>query len=250
MHLLPDMDLTGPQLTFLLIAAGLAGLVRGFAGFGTAMIYMPIAGQILPPIWAIATMVIMDVFGPLPNLPRAWRDGTPRDVARLALGMVVTVPLGIYALTLITPEGFRYAISVFTLVLLVLLISGLRYRGRLTSPLLYVTGAVGGFAGGATGLAGPPVIMLYMSSTAPAAMIRGNLLMTLVLADVIVLAVIALKGELAATPMVIGLVVMLPYLLANVAGAAMFNPDREGLYRRVAYVVIAASAISGLPFWG
>lgn len=249
MDLLSAIDLSGPQLTLLLIAATVAGLVRGFSGFGTAMIYMPIAGQVLPPLWAIVTMVVMDVFGPLPNLPRAWRDGAPRDVARIALGMAVTVPLGLYALTLINPEGFRYAISLFTLLLLGLLISGLRYRGRLTSPLLYLTGAIGGFAGGATGLAGPPVIMLYMSSTAPAALIRANLLMTLVLADMIVLSVIALKGELTTTPLVIGLLVMVPYLLANVAGAAMFNPDRETLYRRVAYAIIAASALSGLPLW-
>lgn len=252
--MIDDIDIifgafSGMELAALMLAATAAGLVRGFSGFGTAMVFMPIAGQVLPPLWAIVTMVVMDVLGPLPNLPRAWRDGHPRDVARIALGMLVTVPLGLYALTLISPDGFRYAISIFALLLLALLIAGVRYRGALTPPMLYATGAVGGFAGGATGLAGPPVIMLYMSSLATASVIRGNLLMSLVLADMIVLGMVWFSGDLRLTPLVLGLMVMVPYLLANVAGAAMFNPEREKLYRLVAYCVIAASALSGLPLW-
>jgi hypothetical protein len=48
---------------------------------------------------------------------------------------------------------------------------------------------------------------------------------------------------------VIGALLLIPYTLANIAGAAMFNPEREGTYRLIAYVIIAASAVSGLPIW-
>ena len=70
-------------LYLLVFAVILAGLVRGFAGFGTAMIYMPIAGTVLPPVWALAAMMVFDALGPLPNVPRAWRDGRPRTPSRL-----------------------------------------------------------------------------------------------------------------------------------------------------------------------
>jgi hypothetical protein len=42
---------------------------------------------------------------------------------------------------------------------------------------------------------------------------------------------------------------ILPYLLGNWLGAALFRPELELLYRRVAYAIIAASAILGLPVW-
>ncbi|PTX56486.1 hypothetical protein C8N43_1145 [Litoreibacter ponti] len=238
-----------PELAALMAAAIMAGLVRGFSGFGTAMVYMPVAGQVLPPVWAVTTMVVMDAIGPLPNVPRALRDGKPRDVARIALGMLVMTPVGLYALRTMPPEAFRYTVSVVTLGLLVLLVGGLRYRGALTPRLLYVTGGVGGLFGGATGLAGPPVIMLYMASLEITKVIRANLLLVLVCADAIVLGLLALTGELRSSAIALGLAVMGPYLLANIAGAAMFNPDRAVLYRRVAYVIIAASALSGLPLW-
>ena len=39
-----------PGLWLLILGALVAGIVRGFSGFGTAMIYLPIAAQVMPPI--------------------------------------------------------------------------------------------------------------------------------------------------------------------------------------------------------
>jgi uncharacterized membrane protein YuzA (DUF378 family) len=35
-----------------------------------------------------------------------------------------------------------------------------------------------------------------------------------------------------------------------VIGTALFDPARETLYRRVAYIIIGISAVRGLPIWG
>jgi hypothetical protein len=51
------------------------------------------------------------------------------------------------------------------------------------------------------------------------------------------------------TPLVIGLLMAVPNGIGNLIGAAIFNPDKAGIYKAVAYMVIAASAIMGLPIW-
>ncbi len=237
------------ELGWIVFGAVLAGLVRGFAGFGTAMVFLPVAGSVVSPIWALTIMVVMDVIGPLPNVPRALRDGHPGDVLRLSAGMLLALPIGVLVLSMMAPDAYRYAVSIIALVLLVALIMGLRYRGVLSRKLIYGTGAIGGFLAGSTGLAGPPVIMLYMASTHPAAVIRANLMLFLVCADAMMLVLFALNGLLSLTPVLMGLIVAVPYLLANVAGAAIFRPDYEKAYRMAAYVIIAVSAVSGLPIW-
>lgn len=241
--------LSTPGLGWLFFAATLAGFVRGFAGFGTAMVFMPIAAQVISPVWALVVMVVMDVVGPLPNVKRCLRDGHPRDVLRLGFGMLVMLPLGIFALSLMSEVTFRTIVSGLALILLILLVSGYRYSSPLSKPLIYGVGGLGGFLGGASGLAGPPVIMLYMASKHPAQVIRANIMLFLVLTDFAMLALFWLWGMLSLAPLVLGLLMTVPYLLANVAGAAIFDPKRETIYRRAAYTIIAASAISGLPFW-
>lgn len=243
--LLAALDAEG--LWFLVLGAVIGGLVRGFSGFGTAMIFLPFAGQVVAPFEALTIMIVMDMFGPLPNIRRAVRDGDTGDVMRLSAGAVVAVPLGVLVLSLVPAEAFRYSVSFLTLGMLVLLLGGLRYRGAMTRPMIFGTGGMSGFLAGSAGLAGPPVILLYMASPHPAQVIRANILLFLILSDVMLLAVFAFNGYLVSTAAVTGAILTLPYLLANVAGAAIFAPERERLYRAAAYTIIAGSAILGLP---
>lgn len=239
----------GAELAWLAAAAFVAGLVRGFSGFGTAMVYLPVAGQVLSPFGAITTLLVMDMFGPLPNLPRAWREMHRPDLARLCAGLVALLPLGIFTLTRVDPDVFRYAVSAIALVLLAALVGGLRYRGTLSPPMVYGTGGVSGFLMGVSGLPGPPVILFYMARPLPAQVIRATVLVYLFLTDFAMLPMLALFGRLNLAVLLLGAALIVPNLLGNVTGAWLFRPDREGVYRGVAYAVIAASALSGLPFW-
>jgi len=236
-------------LWFLILGVVIAGVVRGFSGFGTAMVYIPIAAQVLPPVWAIATMLVMDFFGPMPAVPRAWRDSHPPDLIKLGVGTLVGIPLGLYLLTRMPPDTFRSVVSFVTLALLILLISGFRYRGAVGGKTLFATGGVAGVFGGAVGLAGPPAILLYMARPIPVAAIRANILLFLLATDVLLLALFAVQGLLAISPVLIGLILAPFYLVAVWAGSAIFDPARGSVYRWVAYAIIAGSALGGLPFW-
>jgi uncharacterized membrane protein YfcA len=234
---------------FLAFGALMAGVVRGFAGFGTAMIYLPVAAQVLGPFEALTTLIVKDLVAPLMHVPRALKDGHPKDVLRLGAGALVTVPLGVLVLSLVEPIAFRWAVSLVALTLLVMLMAGVRYRGTLTPPLVYGTGGLGGFLAGSVGIPGPPVIMLYMASTLPPSAVRANNMLYLIVADVILLGVLAWNGFLVASALLLGVLMIVPYSLGNLAGAALFRPGNEKLYRAVAYTVIAASALMGLPLW-
>lgn len=238
-----------PGLGWLIAAVAMAGVVRGFSGFGTAMIYLPVAAQIIPPVWAIVTLVVFDIFGPLPNLRVAWRDAQRADLARLVTGALVLLPVGLLLLLAIRSEIFRYAVSLMSLALLFCLLLGLRWRGPVRPPLVYATGGLSGFLGGVAGLPGPPVILLYMASPHGASVIRANTMLYLFFFDFLFLGLIATQGQLSWTVVVLGLMLAVPNLLGNLAGAAIFRPGKERLYRAVAYGIIAISALSGLPIW-
>ncbi len=236
-------------LWLLFLGVALAGLVRGFSGFGTAMVYLPIAAQVLPPVWVLITLVVFDILGPLPAVPRALRDGHPRDVLRLGAGALLGVPLGVAVLIWLSPEVFRYAVSLLTCGLLLLLVGGIRYHGQVRRPMIYGIGALAGFLGGAAGLPGPPVILLYMARPLPASVIRANTMLFLILADILMISVLGLNGLLGWQPILLGLCLVPVYLGAVALGSALFDPGRERLYRVVAYGIIAVSAVSGLPVW-
>lgn len=231
----------------LVATAFVAGAVRGFSGFGTAMVYLPVASQFLSPFEALTTLMIMDLVGPLPNIPKAIRTMHRRDVLRLVTGALVAVPFGVLVLGLIAPDVFRYGVSLISIILLILLIAGIRYHGALRKRMVFGTGALGGLLAGSVGLPGPPVIMLYMASAHAAAVIRANIMVYLLLTDLIMIAVLGLNGYLVASAVLIGALLTVPYLLGNVLGGYLFAPKFERGYRAVAYIIIAVSALNGLP---
>ena len=249
---MPDW-LAGPLATgglgWLIGVALVAGMVRGFAGFGTAMIFLPVAAQFLSPFEALTVLVVKDLIGPLPNLPRAWRDGHRADLLWLSAGMVVGVPLGLWALSMVAPEVFRYGVSLIALTLLLLLVGGVRYNGPMSPPLVFGTGGLGGLLAGAAGLPGPPVILLYMAAPHAPQVIRANTMMYLSLSNVVMIAMLAAFGQLVFGAIVLGLVLTVPYLAGNMIGAAIFRPSAERAYRIAAYCIIAVSALHGLPLF-
>jgi uncharacterized membrane protein YfcA len=241
--------LARPGLAWLVLAAALAGLVRGFSGFGSGLVYMPIAGTVVPPAVAVALLTVMDLIGPIPNLPGAIRTGRPREVAVLGAGLVFGMPLGLWALFTVPPETFRWAVSLMGLATVAALVAGWRYRGPRGPRVTGTVGVLSGLVGGATGLPGPPVILYYMASPLPVAVVRANLMMFLVMVDVVMAGTLAAAGRLDAVTLVTGLGLLVPFSLANWLGSSLFDPERARAYRVLSWGLIAASALAGLPLW-
>lgn len=236
-------------LGWLVLASFMAGLVRGFAGFGSGLVLLPVTALFLPPVAAITVMTIPDFLGPVPLLRKAARDVHLPDLARLVGAMVVGLPIGMSILFVLDPAIFRYAVSVLAFVVLASMIGGLRFRGRLTPPLVLATGGIGGVLGGVAGLPGPPIILLYLASHLPAAVVRATTMLFLFIYDLVLLGLYALNGKLVVSAVLLGLLLAVPNILGNLAGAAIFRPGFERFYRWAAYGIIAVSAIVGLPVW-
>lgn len=233
-------------LALLGLAAFVSGLVRGFSGFGTALVYLPVAAQVLPPFGAILTLIFMDVLAPLPNLKRAWASVDRPDLARLSLACFLLLPVGLWVLDSVSPEAFRILVSGLALAMLAVLIAGLRWRGAVPPRAVTGIGAVSGFLGGVAGVPGPPVILFYMARPLEPARIRATILLYLFAFDLMMMGWLAGFGLLAAEFVVLGLALGLPGMAGNWLGGRLFDPARERFYRAAAYGLIALAALSGL----
>ena len=236
-------------MIWIIFAALMAGLVRGFSGFGTAMVFLPIASQYLTPFEAIASLAIMEFFGTFAVMRKSWSDADKVDLARLVVGMTIVTPFALLLLLKVGADFYRYSVSILSLFVLVLIGSGIRYKGKLKPLVIFSVGGLGGLTGGLTGIPGPPVILLYIASSHPISVIRANNLLFLYFFDGCVVLIFALSGVLTLKIFLLGSILALPNFLGNFTGAKLFDPEKTNQYRMFAYIIIAIAAISGLPFW-
>src|SRR6202166_159783 len=110
--------------------AFVSGTARGFSGFGSALIFMPLASSLAAPRLVAALLLIIDFVAAAPLVPNAWRHADRGATAVMALGALVGVPIGTWFLSRLDPVTTRWIISGFVCALLLLLLLGWRYRGK------------------------------------------------------------------------------------------------------------------------
>ena len=68
-----------PRFPLAVIISILAGIVRGFSGFGSALIYVPLMSALYGPRIAAPSMVVIDVLAGAAFLFTIWRQATWRE---------------------------------------------------------------------------------------------------------------------------------------------------------------------------
>src|SRR5947208_23742 len=111
--------------------AFVSGTARGFSGFGSALIFMPLASSIADPRLVAALLLLIDFVAAAPLLPNAWQKADRKATAIMVFGALIGVPIGTYFLSRLEPVTTRWIISTFVFALLLLLLPG--WRLALTS---------------------------------------------------------------------------------------------------------------------
>lgn len=245
-------DLLGPAaspsgLAFLIVAALAAGLARGFSGFGAAMIFVPLASSVVGPVVAAPLLLVVDGATTFALIPRALRLADRRDVATMALGAAVGVPAGIWLLTRAEPDAIRWAIVVVVVLLLALLVSGWRYRGRPKAPLTVLVGAVSGAFSGAAQIGGPPVVAYWLGGTTPPLTVRANIVLYFAATSILSVTGYLAGGLITLQVLALAVIAAPTYALGVWIGGRMFRLADERTFRRICYAMIAVAAVIGAP---
>ena len=90
LSLLPG--LTWPQAALLAVTVFLAGLLRGFTGFGFALAAIPILTLFLPPGAIVPAVSVVALLAGVELLPKAWPAANFRAIRRLLLGALAGTP--------------------------------------------------------------------------------------------------------------------------------------------------------------
>src|ERR1700744_5285511 len=95
------------------VIAFISGTARGFSGFGSALIFMPLPSSMGAPRLVAGLLLIIDFVGALPMLPEGWRKADRNATAVIVVGALVGVPVGTWLLTRLDPVPTRWIISPF-----------------------------------------------------------------------------------------------------------------------------------------
>jgi uncharacterized protein len=239
--------LAEPRIFAAMAVAALAGVTRGFSGFGGAMVYMPLIAAIYDPRIAAVTILLVDTVSATPFAIPEVRRCTWREVGPLSVAMAAGLPIGVWLLIVLDPIMLRWFIAVMVLSLVPLLASGWRYHGAPRLPMTIGVGLFSGVTAGAVLIAGPPVILYWLGGGNSAKVVRANLMVFFMTCDILLVAIFGFASLFEARPLALSLLLGVPYLAGMGVGSYFFHGASDRLYRNIAYVIIALAALTSLP---
>jgi uncharacterized protein len=243
---MPAADLLDLDLLIAALATVAAGLMRGFAGFGSAMLMAPIFAILFGPAQMVAIVCMIELPVSVQLLPGAVRQAQWRFVGPMSAAAVLFMPAGGWILLNLDAEVLKRGVAAMVLLFAFVLLSGWRHRGRKSVAVGCALGGLSGAMMTSIGIGGPPVLLYMLSGPDSAAVNRANIIVYFAATGLFLLLVLFGVGVVGADAVWRAALLTPPFLLAAWAGQRMFRQSSEKLYRRAALAFLLGVGLYGL----
>ncbi len=219
-------------------AAFVAGIIKGFTGFGGSLVMAPLFIVVLSPAQTLGTVVAVNVATAWQLLRQSWGCMQPEVVLPMAAACALATPAGIALVLLVDPATGRRIIGVAVLASGIALLSGWRRLRppRMTNTLL--VGALSGIMNGLAGVGGPPAALWLLAGRDGAARDRAGLIVYVALTQAAVAAMIIVAGVLDGPALLRALLLAPLHVAGTLAGARLFHTVPDTTVRITAIVII------------
>jgi uncharacterized membrane protein YfcA len=242
-----DLDLTPTALAFAATAALVAAFIRGLAGFGMAILLVPLLGLMVLPVEAVIVSNLLGLMIGLSGLRTTWAGSDRRSALTIGGLAMIATPVGLTLLHATDPAWARVLIALVAVMAFVLVLLPPRSDGHRPHPAeIAATGLAAGLLTGFAGMPGPPVVPFYLRQAIPAARARASMLLVF-LATSLASSVSGLAlGMAGPRHAVLALVLFGPIWLGNRLGSFAFGRVSDRIWRWLVALLLAASGIAAL----
>lgn len=228
-------------LFYLVLGSAAGGFINGLAGFGTALFALGFFLNIMPPVQAVAVVVLLAVVSGLQGLwiVRTAIAENPVRLMRFLVPALIGIPLGVAMLTYIDAQTLKLTIAIFLLVYggYFTLRSTLPTIERRTPVIDMLVGFSGGILGGMASLSGALPTMWCSMRTWPKAETRAVLQPYNVIVLLLTAAMLAWKGAYSSQTLLYFLVALPSTMIFAQIGIAVFKRLKDHQFRRLLIIL-------------
>ncbi len=229
-----------------LLAVLLAGAVSGLSGFGLALISVPLLLFVYDPKTVVALTAVLSIFINVAVVLDSWRDAERRLVAALLLPAFVGLVVGVEVLRAVDQAYIRLGVGVIVVLSTLLLLREVRLPGAQTRWGTLVAGSASGALSTSTGLAGPPIVLLFASRGLPKHAFRASSALYFLVLGIVGLAVLFYRGVFEVGQIPLALALVPAAFVGKVIGTALLKRISERSFRAFTLGIVILTGALGI----
>jgi uncharacterized membrane protein YfcA len=238
-----SLSLTG--LSVIAVTIGVAGLLRGFLGFGGSLLISMVANIVFGPKFAVALACLSGLPTTAQLLPDAIRHSDRRFTVPFGLASLVFIPLGTWVLVTTDAALMRVVVSACVLAMTLFLFLNWSPAYLANRTVSAAAGAFSGLIQGAAGVGGPPAVAMAMAHPGGPERQRGNVIGAVTFLGTAPLVPLTYLGLFTREVIAVSLAVIPIYLFTTWIGQRYFLRYGRDYYRKVAlYALTLVSSVT------
>ncbi len=159
--------ITIPTIIAISVIIFFASVVRGFTGFGLALVAVPLIQFFMPVTDTAVFIAIVNLVFSVLYYRRSRKVIKGQPLGSMALFTGLGVAAGTLILKFIYPAYIQLIWGILILFIVLFLARGLNFKIRSEKTALTLSGIFGGILAGSTGITGPPVAIILSSMHTP-----------------------------------------------------------------------------------
>ena len=229
------------------VAVFAASFVQIIAGFGFALLCMPIMVIAIPVEKAVVISTLMGVFA---VTWQAWylrKDAELHLVRRLSLSAFVGMPFGLVILHVLSDQSLQLMLGVAVLIATMLLVRRINLTAS-GSPLDYSTGFLSGVLNTSLSTNGPPLVFALQARHLDPAQFRATINMVFALSNVVTIALFLIDGAVTLEGVKAAGIALPAWAIGQFAGFPLRAKLQGEGFRRLVLALLFAAGSSSIVF--
>ncbi|MDC0492026.1 sulfite exporter TauE/SafE family protein [Candidatus Pseudothioglobus singularis] len=223
-----------------------SGFLRGFIGFGSGLLMVPILSYFYSPIFAMVFNIVIEIPATIYLTFVGAKKCNFKEISPMMFTMMLTIPFGIVFLVSIDEQVIKILMSILLIFFVILIAIGWRIKATITRYVLVLGGIISGLMQGATGMGGPPYVTVLLSKNDSDEVARANILV--ITSGLVISAIISLYyfGLFTKNIFLTGIVTAPIYVFSTYLGSKFFNHSGNKYFRNSSLIALGIVGIATL----
>ena len=223
-----------------------SGFLRGFIGFGSGLLMIPILSYFYSPVFAMVFNIVIEIPATIYLTFVGIKKANLKEITPMMATMMLTIPFGTIFLVSVDEQIIKALMSIFLIFFVILIGSGWRIKSTITKYVLILGGAISGIMQGATGMGGPPYVTVLLSKNDCDEAARANILV--ITSGLVISAIISLYyfGLFTKDILFTGAITAPVYVFATFIGTRFFNFSGNKYYRNSSLIALGIVGVATL----
>ncbi len=231
------------EIIYCFIGILFASFIQGMAGFGFALISVPILTLSISPKVLVAIIVLYSAITNIFIIFKVRKFVRLKEIWMLIIFGIMGIPFGTYILKVVDTNIIKLIVGIVIIITVIIMFKGIKVKFKNIKFTFGVVGFLSGLLNGSISMSGPPVVLFLSNQEFDKNSFRANLTIYALILNIITIIVFLISG-LINEDVTRSFLTYLPALISGtIIGIIISGKIREVEFKRIVLLLIAVAGL-------